>query len=165
MRLCRTKAFSQGSFPVMFRAGEAWGLRRNQRVACGTGLWRPVRLEAAWRRGRAAEGIVCEAVLRIRRRAAVMDPVGAMFSLPVEEGALVLALAGHLREARAGVLYADDHEDSDSLAAALDAASLRLGIPIRREWLGHRRDALAWLRADDERLKAQPDLAIMGVLL
>lgn len=94
-----------------------------------------------------------------------MDPVGAIFPLPVEEGALVRALSGHLREARAGVLYADEYEDGDSLASALDAASSLLGIQIRREWLGHRREALAWLRADDERLKAQPDLAIMGVVL
>lgn len=94
-----------------------------------------------------------------------MEPLGGILTLPIEESALIGALATCLRDARAGLLYTDDTEDGDALAAALDAASDRLGIPIRREWLGHRREVLAWLRADDERLRAQPDLAILGVSL
>ncbi len=94
-----------------------------------------------------------------------MEPLGSMLTLPVEEGALIVALASCLKDSRAGLLYSDGYEDGDVLASALDTASARLGIPIRRQWLGHGRDVLAWLREDDARLRAQPDLAIVGVML
>lgn len=91
--------------------------------------------------------------------------LGGILPLPIEDSALVMALSTCLRTSRAGLLYADPYEDGDALAAALDEASYRLGIPIRREWLNTSRDVLAWLREDDERLRVQPDLAIVGVLV
>ncbi|MCK9485950.1 MAG: hypothetical protein M0R73_04515 [Dehalococcoidia bacterium] len=94
-----------------------------------------------------------------------MDSLGGILPLPIEDNALVRALTAYLRTSRAGLLYADPYEDGDALAAALDEASTLLDIPIRREWLNASRDVLAWLRADDERLRLQPDLTIVGVLL
>ncbi len=94
-----------------------------------------------------------------------MDPLAGILTLPIEDAALIRALASCVSDSRAGLLYADEQDDGDALAAALDEVSDRLGIPIRREWLGAGRDVLAWLRADDERLRVQPDLAIVGVVL
>jgi hypothetical protein len=86
-----------------------------------------------------------------------------MLRLPGEHGALITALSACLVGAHAGLLTPDGHEDPDLLAEALETASRQTGVPIRHAWLGYDRLALAWLRADDQRLLAEPDLTIVGV--
>jgi hypothetical protein len=88
-----------------------------------------------------------------------------MLTLPAEHCALIAALSVCLTGAQAGLLMPDRHEDPDELAAALETASRRTGVPIRQAWLDHDRMTLAWLRADDMRLVAEPELAILGVMI
>lgn len=86
-----------------------------------------------------------------------------MLTLPLEQSALVAALASHLREADAGLLLAEHEDDPDALDAALDEASLLTGHPILKQWLDHGRRTLAWLKADDVHLKDAAGLCILGV--
>lgn len=88
-----------------------------------------------------------------------------MLTLPAEHCALIAALSACLIGAQAGLLMPDRHEDPDALAAALETASQQTGVPIRQAWLDHDRMALAWLRADDRRLIAEPELSILGVMM